>query len=120
MLPSSVIESVSGRVIANVAFQTLSDGPLVSVSVLALRSIAHAKPPTVSFINWKLIAAGIWKTARRHRVASVSSGGRVLTVCARGADLREARARAYAAAEKIRFDGMFYRRDIGYRALAPR
>jgi phosphoribosylamine--glycine ligase len=47
----------------------------------------------------------------------VSSGGRVLTVCARGPDLREARARAYAAAEKIRFDGMFYRRDIGYRAL---
>jgi phosphoribosylamine--glycine ligase len=28
-----------------------------------------------------------------------------------------ARARAYAAAERIRFDGMQYRKDIGHRAL---
>ena len=50
----------------------------------------------------------------------LSSGGRVLTVCATGADLGQARERAYAAAERIDFDGMFYRRDIGYRALRNR
>jgi phosphoribosylamine---glycine ligase len=48
----------------------------------------------------------------------VASGGRVLTVCARGDDIEQARERAYAAAAQIRFDGMFYRRDIGFRALA--
>jgi len=47
----------------------------------------------------------------------LSSGGRVLTVCATGSDLVQARERAYAAAERIDFDGMFYRRDIAYRAL---
>jgi phosphoribosylamine--glycine ligase len=47
----------------------------------------------------------------------LSSGGRVLTVCALGADIAQARARAYRAVERIRFDGMFYRRDIAYRAL---
>ena len=47
----------------------------------------------------------------------VSSGGRVLTVCALGDDIAQARTRAYAAAERIHFDGMFYRRDIAYRAL---
>ncbi|MER3546891.1 MAG: phosphoribosylamine--glycine ligase, partial [Rhodanobacteraceae bacterium] len=47
----------------------------------------------------------------------VTAGGRVLTVCALGDDLQQARDRAYAAAERIRFDGAFYRRDIGYRAL---
>ncbi|MCI0403870.1 MAG: phosphoribosylamine--glycine ligase, partial [Acidobacteria bacterium] len=47
----------------------------------------------------------------------VTSGGRVLGVTARGADLRAASERAYAAVERIRFDGMHYRRDIGRRAL---
>jgi phosphoribosylamine--glycine ligase len=47
----------------------------------------------------------------------LSSGGRVLTVCALGSDIAQARARAYRVAERIHFDGMFYRRDIAYRAL---
>jgi len=46
-----------------------------------------------------------------------SCGGRVLTVCALGGDIAKAQARAYAAAKQIRFDGMFYRRDIGHRAI---
>ncbi len=45
----------------------------------------------------------------------VTAGGRVLGVTARGADLAEATARAYEAASRIRFDGAFYRRDIGRR-----
>ena len=48
---------------------------------------------------------------------TVTCGGRVLTVCALGQDLSNARRRAYAAIEKIHFKGMFYRRDIGHRAL---
>jgi phosphoribosylamine--glycine ligase len=50
----------------------------------------------------------------------VTSGGRVLTVCALGEDLAVARDRAYAAARHIRIDGSFYRRDIGHRALRDR
>lgn len=45
--------------------------------------------------------------------ALVTSGGRVLTVVGRGPDLAAARARAYAAAELIHFDGKQLRRDIG-------
>jgi phosphoribosylamine--glycine ligase len=44
-----------------------------------------------------------------------SSGGRVLTVTALGASVREARARAYAAVDRIEFDGAELRRDIGAR-----
>jgi phosphoribosylamine--glycine ligase len=47
----------------------------------------------------------------------LTSGGRVLTVCALGGDIEQARTRAYRAADRIHFDGMFYRRDIAYRAL---
>ena len=46
-----------------------------------------------------------------------TAGGRVLNVCARGADLPQALARAYDAIGKIRFEGMHYRKDIGFRAL---
>ncbi len=46
-----------------------------------------------------------------------TAGGRVLNVCARGRDLPEALDRAYEAAAKIHFDGVYYRKDIGARAL---
>ena len=46
-----------------------------------------------------------------------TSGGRVLGVCATGADIAAARGRAYAAVERISFDGMQYRRDIAARAM---
>ncbi len=49
--------------------------------------------------------------------ALLTAGGRVLTVCARGKDLGEARDRAYAAISGIRFEGMHFRRDIGARGL---
>ena len=47
----------------------------------------------------------------------VTGGGRVLCVTALGDNLRAARSRAYEAVERIRFDGMQYRKDIGHRAL---
>ena len=45
----------------------------------------------------------------------VTSGGRVLGICALGEDLRDARQKAYAAAAKIHFPGMQLRLDIGGR-----
>lgn len=43
----------------------------------------------------------------------VTDGGRVLGVVAKGKDIEEARQKVYANAEKIHFDGMYYRSDIG-------
>ena len=47
-----------------------------------------------------------------------TNGGRVLGVTALGADLRAALAKAYEAVDVIEFEGKYYRRDIGHRALA--
>jgi phosphoribosylamine--glycine ligase len=47
----------------------------------------------------------------------VSAGGRVLNVCATGADLATAHRAAYAAVGKIDWSAGFCRRDIGWRAL---
>ena len=47
----------------------------------------------------------------------VTNGGRVLGVTAWGENLTTARDAAYRAVEKIRFDGMQFRRDIAAKAL---
>jgi phosphoribosylamine--glycine ligase len=47
----------------------------------------------------------------------VTNGGRVLGVTAWAKDLRSAQAAAYAAVEKIQFDGAQFRRDIAAKAL---
>src|SRR5688572_29566920 len=47
----------------------------------------------------------------------VTNGGRVLCVTALGDSVKMARTRAYEALERIRFEGMQYRKDIGHRAL---
>jgi phosphoribosylamine--glycine ligase len=47
----------------------------------------------------------------------LTAGGRVLGVTAAGDSLKEALARAYQAMAEIQFEGMYYRRDIGHRAL---
>ncbi len=55
-------------------------------------------------------------TARQGKQL-VTAGGRVLTVVGRGASYPQAIETAYAAAGRIRFDGMQLRRDIGRKAL---
>ena len=48
----------------------------------------------------------------------VTAGGRVLCAAALGNSVSEAQAKAYELADKISWNGMFTRRDIGYRAIA--
>jgi phosphoribosylamine---glycine ligase len=59
--------------------------------------------------NVKVLHAG----TKRQGDAIVTSGGRVLGVTASGQSLEAALQKAYTAAEKIHFDGMHYRKDIG-------
>ncbi len=48
----------------------------------------------------------------------VTAGGRVLCVTALGENVKQAQKRAYDAITGIHFDGMQFRRDIGYRAVS--
>jgi phosphoribosylamine---glycine ligase len=66
--------------------------------------------------NVKVFHAGTSKRDGRF----YSSGGRVLGVTARAATLDDAIADAYDAVDRISFEDMHYRRDIGARALQRR
>ncbi|KLV09720.1 MULTISPECIES: phosphoribosylamine--glycine ligase [Photobacterium] len=48
----------------------------------------------------------------------VTNGGRVLCATAMGATVSDAQQRAYQLAKQISWNGMFFRDDIGYRAIA--
>jgi phosphoribosylamine--glycine ligase len=63
--------------------------------------------------NVKVFHAGTSKRDGKY----YTSGGRVLGVTARAPRLQDAIARAYHAVDQIRFEDMYYRKDIGARAL---
>jgi phosphoribosylamine---glycine ligase len=50
--------------------------------------------------------------------AIFADGGRVLTITALGRDVADARERAYAGVDRIKWPEGFFRRDIGWRATA--
>lgn len=56
-------------------------------------------------------------TAKNDQGQFVSNGGRVLLVAAKGQDLKSAQTKVYQELENVSKDGLFYRKDIGYRAI---
>jgi phosphoribosylamine--glycine ligase len=64
--------------------------------------------------DWKIFHAGTQLVNDKI----VTSGGRVLCAVARGDDIRAAQQSAYELTDSIHWDGVFSRRDIGYRAVA--
>jgi len=73
-----------------------------------IHGLDQALPPHV-----KIFHAG----TRGQDGQIVTSGGRVLCVCALGQDVAQAQRAAYEAIRSIGWEGAFYRHDIGYRAI---
>jgi len=65
-------------------------------------------------VDVKLFQAG---TAEQNGQV-VTNGGRVLCATALGHTVLEAQQKAYELAKQVSWDGLFYRSDIGYRAIA--
>ncbi len=64
--------------------------------------------------NIKVFHAG---TAINEQGVVVTSGGRVLCVCALDHDLQQAQSQAYTAVESINWGSVYYRTDIGFKAI---
>jgi phosphoribosylamine--glycine ligase len=84
---------------------------------------AYSKGKTITGINMaeedRRIAV-FHAGTRQEGDRLVTAGGRVLGVTATGQDLASAIMRAYEAVNKIHFEGMHYRRDIGAKGLKTR
>ncbi len=85
------------------------DSPRKGDAIRGLDELNAASHPDVHVFHAGTVGAGD---------AVVTAGGRVLCVTALGDSVKQAQRAAYAALGGIEFDGMQYRKDIGYRALA--
>ena len=56
-------------------------------------------------------------TAKNDEGQYVTSGGRVFLIAAKGKTIREAQGKVYSELAKVQCDGIFFREDIGHRAL---
>ncbi len=122
-LENDLFELLSASVDGTLAKVELKWSPLASMCVVMASggypgSYAKGKPihglaGAASLPNVKVFHAG---TARAGEQI-VTNGGRVLGVTALGKHLKAAQAAAYAAVEKIHFDGAHFRRDIAAKAL---
>ena len=51
---------------------------------------------------------------KRNGDAILTNGGRVLAITSFGKDINDALSKSFSNAEKIRYEGKYYRKDIGY------
>jgi phosphoribosylamine--glycine ligase len=122
-LENDLIELVAASVSGTLANVEMKWSPLASVCVVMASGGYpgnYAKGKIISGLDaanvlpdTKLFHAGT--TLKDGQI--VTNGGRVLGVTALGKDLKTAQAAAYAAVEKIHFDGAHFRRDIAVKAL---
>ena len=123
-LESDLIELLDASASGTLAKHELKWSPLASVCVVMASGGYpgnYAKEKTISGLDaanalphTKVFHAG---TAFKDGQI-VTNGGRVLGVTASGEDLKTAQAAAYAAVDKIQFEGAQFRRDIAAKALA--
>ena len=93
-----------------------------SVCVVLASAGYPAAPRTVDAISGldeaEALGATVFHAGTRAGAGVIeTSGGRVLGVTASGSGLAGAIENAYRAVDKIHFDGMHYRRDIGHKGL---
>ena len=119
--------SMGSGPVPEVALRTGADGHPLCAAGVVLASNGYPGSYRTGFdIEGLETAAGLPETwvfhagTRVDRNRVVTSGGRVLAVVGRGANLRAALGRAYEGASSIEFEGMYYRKDIGHRGLAER
>jgi phosphoribosylamine--glycine ligase len=120
------LESDLSRVFESIALGRLSSelvkwSPLSSASVVLAAGGYPGKPRTGSVITGLDASGGISGvdvfhagTARSNNGEWLTAGGRVLGVTSSGATLDQALESCYSAIEKISWEGMQFRRDIGH------
>ena len=118
-LRSDIVPALLGAACGNLSPARLDVDPRAAVGVVLAAEGYPSRPSTGDAIvgaegeledGVEVFHAG---TARAADGRLVSAGGRVLTVCALGADVPSARERAYRALGRIEMRGGHFRRDIG-------
>ncbi len=116
-----IIEAILSGTLQNQKIEWLSQ-PAVCVVVASDGYPGAYKKGMLIFglVEAAKIATVFHAGTKQKDQAILTSGGRVLGVTALGDDIQKAIDNAYAATAKISFQGAFYRKDIGHRALVKK
>ncbi len=122
-LENDLVELLDASASGTLANHELKWSPLASVCVVMASggypgNYAKGKPITGLDVANTLPQAKVFHAGTALKDGQiVTNGGRVLGVTALGKDLQAAQAAAYAAVDKICFDGAHFRHDIAAKAL---
>jgi len=122
LLKSDILDLFESCVDGNLASQTIEWNPGFAVNIVLASGGypgAYEKGFPISGIEEaeKLPDVVVFHAGTSFDGELKTSGGRVLGVSAVGATLQDALDRAYEAADKIHFEGKYYRRDIGAKVI---
>ncbi len=123
-LRSDLVGLCQAALDGELAAQEIDWDPRAAVGVVLAAGGYPAAYQTGRHIEGLKNAAGLADTkvfhagTRLENDAVVTAGGRVLCATALGATVTEAQRQAYRLVDRIRWEDMTYRRDIGYRAVA--
>lgn len=121
-LKSSLVELVEAGIAGNLPAEAEWDERKTVGIVLASKGYPEtsSKDDVISGLNTEMNDAKVFHagTALNANGDVVTAGGRVLCVTALGNTIGEAQAKALELCQKVTFDGVQYRQDIGYRAIA--
>jgi len=122
-LENDLVELLDASVNGTLAKHELKWSPMAAVCVVMASGGYPGNYPKGKVISGLEAANALPRTKVFHAGTAlmdgqiVTNGGRVLGVTALGSDLKAAQATAYAAVEKIHFDGAHFRRDIAAKAF---
>ncbi len=125
-LESDLVDAIDACVDGTLADTELSWSPGASACVVASSGGYPGSYKTGFPISGLAAAAQVPGVQVFHAGTSardgqiVTAGGRVLGVTAVEESLQQALNRAYQALGEVHFDGIYFRRDIGHRALKPK
>ncbi|WP_445344738.1 phosphoribosylamine--glycine ligase [Acinetobacter bohemicus] len=121
-LKSSLVDLVEAGIAGNLPAEAQWDERKTVGIVLASKGYPEtsSKDDVIYGLDTEMTDAKIFHagTAVNTNGEIVTAGGRVLCVTALGNTIGEAQAKALELCEKVTFDGVQYRKDIGYRAIA--
>ena len=121
-LKSSLVDLVEAGIAGNLPAEAQWDERKTVGIVLASKGYPEtsSKDDVIYGLDTEMTDAKVFHagTAVNANGEIVTAGGRVLCVTALGNTIGEAQAKALELCEKVTFDGVQYRKDIGYRAIA--
>ncbi len=121
-LKSSLVDLVQAGIEGNLPSEAEWDERKTVGIVLASKGYPETSSngDVISGLNTEMTDAKVFHagTKANENGEIVTAGGRVLCVTALGNTIGEAQAKALELCQKVTFNGVQYRKDIGYRAIA--